>query len=73
MGTKKETTARTELMDEYVKAFVQANPGKKKPAIRFESGWFLIDYALTEERYRKSKVEAMRDRLLARCASAGEK
>ena len=68
MATEKEIAARTQLMDEYVNAFVLANPGKEKPKLRYEAGWFFLDYELSEKRYRKSKLEDMRDRLLARAA-----
>lgn len=72
MAKEKEIAARTQLMDEYLTAFVKANPGKKKPAIRYEAGWFFIDAGLTENRYRKSQLEGMRDRLLARAAGGSK-
>jgi hypothetical protein len=72
MATAKEIAARNQLIADYVSAFGQANPGKKKPTLRYEAGWFIMDYALTEQRYRKSQIEGMRDRLLARAAGGPE-
>jgi len=65
---------REQLMRDYLAAFGLANPGKKAPTVRYESGYFHVSYGLFEtSRYRKAELERMRDRLQVRAGGAEKK
>lgn len=69
MPSMKEVAARQALVGEYLAAFKLANPKKAPPELHYEDGWFHLKYGLSVEKHRKTHLEGMRDRLLARAAA----
>jgi hypothetical protein len=61
------------LILEYINAFQAANTINTPPDIQYRGGWFVFKSPGTFPRkYRRTQVEAMRDRLRTRVTQAAE-
>jgi hypothetical protein len=62
------------LIQEYLNAFKAANPGAEEPYITFSLGYYIFRTSRGyPSKYRRAKVEKMRDTLRMRMEKSSEK